>query len=116
MSCYGYLYRKDSAKYKAANQRYSQSPKGRFSNAMSIARIRGIEWTLTFEEYEKLINQTCYFCDGELNKSGTGLDRLNNKLGYNPSNVKPCCKICNSMKNVLSTRDFLNHLRKILFK
>jgi hypothetical protein len=30
---------------------------------------------------------------------GSGLDRINNAIDYELSNVIPCCKICNSMRN-----------------
>jgi hypothetical protein len=31
-----------------------------------------------------------------LNKTGTGLDRKDNKKGYSINNVVPCCGRCNS--------------------
>ncbi len=63
---------------------------------MQRARTRGINWTLTPEQYEKLLAAgACSYCDGALPTNGSGLDRLDNHRGYELANVVACCRWCN---------------------
>ena len=75
----------------------------RFSFSKSNAKIRGLAFTLTKEEYTNLINSHCDYCDNELgsptNSTGYGLDRLDNDRGYEIDNVVPCCVVCNLMRH-----------------
>jgi hypothetical protein len=53
------------------------------------------------ENYELLINKSCYYCSNKLGTKtiyGAGLDRLNNDLGYELNNVVPCCTFCNYIR------------------
>lgn len=72
--------------------------KYRFNNARFFARRRGIEWSISREQYYSLIKGLCEYCGGDLPKYGTGLDRANSSLGYHPRNVVPCCTVCNVAK------------------
>lgn len=72
-------------------------PKVRFSHAKSKTRIRKKGWSLTFEQYEKLIANPCFYCGSSIEyEKGCGLDRLDNSKGYELSNVVPCCYRCNT--------------------
>ncbi|HEC67150.1 MAG TPA: hypothetical protein ENI23_17875 [bacterium] len=42
-----------------------------------------------------------------------GLDRVDNKKGYELENCVPCCKICNSMKMTMDKDEFLKHIKRI---
>ena len=42
-----------------------------------------------------------------------GIDRMNNNIGYEISNVVPCCSVCNKMKSSLSKEEFLTQICKI---
>ena len=46
----------------------------------------------------------CNYCKRYLS---SGLDRIDSSIGYESNNVVPCCKVCNRMKDVLSTDEFL---------
>lgn len=72
---------------------------GRYSHNKAHAKHLGRSWTLTKEEYHILIQKPCEYCQFPLNKSGYGLDRLDNTKGYELSNVVPCCKECNVARN-----------------
>ena len=53
----------------------------------------------------------CYYCNLELNETGIGLDRLDNKNGYNIDNVVPCCGPCNYTRgNRFTVKEMLNEL------
>lgn len=78
---------------------------GRYSKNKSLAKFLGRSWTLTKEEYHELIQRMCEYCQFPLNKSGYGLDRLDNTKGYDLNNVVPCCKECNVARNSNFTPD-----------
>ena len=42
-----------------------------------------------------------------------GIDRLDNKLGYEEENCVPCCYLCNRMKWSITEKDFLAQISKI---
>jgi hypothetical protein len=95
-----------------------------YSSRRADAKHRQLGWKLTIEEYKYLTSQNCYYCDkppsneyGSNNYNGnykySGLDRVNNLLGYQLDNCVPCCKECNHAKGMLSMQDFTNHIRQI---
>ena len=84
------------------------------------AKNRGLAWELTEEEFDRLTSQDCYYCGsppGRVKKSDrkyvsgdfiyTGIDRIDNSLGYTLGNVVPCCTICNRAKHALSYDEFM---------
>lgn len=83
----------------------SKKPNIRFKTGQRTALKRHIKWTLTFEDYSKLISNPCYYCNNILenvqNSMGIGLDRIDNNknIGYCKENVVTSCKICNKIKN-----------------
>lgn len=79
--------------------KYITSPKGRYKASILVARKKGQEFALTFNEYTNLISKTCHYCHSDLSPYGIGLDRLDNSLGYIPSNVVPCCPSCNRIRS-----------------
>jgi len=89
------------------------------------ANKRNYSFDLSMKEFKSLILKDCFYCGSKpsqifkgstegFNLMYTGIDRINNDLGYSYSNCVPCCKICNTMKLTLSFEDFLNHINKII--
>jgi len=89
------------------------------------ANRRNINFDITEHEFETITTQNCFYCNQEpvekkKNKSEhavrkmNGIDRINSNVGYTVSNCVPCCKICNYMKQELSTSEFYDHLLKIV--
>ena len=72
--------------------------KGLFSQAKGMAKFRGIVWTLTLTEFTSLRSNACSYCAFPLPEAGSGLDRIDNSLGYSAGNVSPCCTACNSTR------------------
>ena len=70
----------------------------------SNARRRGLQWSLTEDQFIQLTSQPCYYCGGlpgnrQSMPSGdfvySGIDRVDNSRGYVDRNVVPCCSFCN---------------------
>lgn len=86
------------------------------------ATRRGLQFSLTLEEFSQLIIQNCHYCDkppsntfkvprSEKSIQYTGLDRKHNDQGYLSGNCLPCCSHCNSMKLDLSYEDFIEKIK-----
>lgn len=69
----------------------------RFTRAEASATRNGKSWDLLPDEYVNLIMQNCMYCNHNVG-TGTGLDRINNDLGYIIDNVVPCCEECNTAR------------------
>jgi len=74
------------------------------------AKKLDVEYRLTKDEFEVLVNGNCYYCDG-LPKNG--IDRLDPSRGYISDNCVSCCKICNWMKRKMDYEEFIDHVKKI---
>lgn len=80
----------------------TQKPNRRFSLNKHEAIKLGKTWELTEDQYYLLIKQPCFYCGLALNSSvRSGLDRVDNTLGYIIDNVVPCCVECNVAKSDL---------------
>jgi hypothetical protein len=77
-----------------------RSTEGRFYHGKYNATLRGYEWTLTMDEYATLIRDdvVCAYCGNELNRTGSGLDRLDDAKPYTIDNVVPSCWPCNYLR------------------
>lgn len=102
------------------------------------AKIRKLVWNINEEKFRELISQNCYYCgviplnryNAYISKSGTyrqntigtewsesawilynGLDRVDNFIGYETTNIVPCCMTCNFAKRNLSQLEFINWLK-----
>jgi hypothetical protein len=95
--------------------RYRKTTNGKYMASRFTAKKRGLDFTLTLQEFEKLIlNDCCYWCGGPLPKTRGGLDRMDNTKGYTPENSIPCCWICNVMKGSMTSEEFIEQCKKIL--
>ncbi len=84
----------------------SRTPRRRFTVAKGVARRKGLTWDITFETFTTLICLPCNYCNGKLGETGSGLDRRDNRLGYETKNVVPCCGPCNFKKGSLEAAGF----------
>lgn len=89
---------------------------------MKAAKLRGLEFKLKDEEFKQLISSPCHYCGSEpynIKKTRwqtlvySGIDRVENSIGYVSGNVVSCCIKCNWMKNNLTLEEFLVHLQRI---
>ena len=90
------------------------------------------EFTLTLDEWTKLIHSNCYYCGAEpsLNNSWNngcnrrtthpeefamnGIDRVDPNKGYTIDNCVPCCQLCNRMKWDTTYNVWITQMKKIL--
>jgi len=89
------------------------------------ARRRGITWQLCAEEFIEIVSSPCAYCgispDGvHMPHAGinggfvySGIDRIDNAIGYEPGNVVPCCWNCNRSKSTLGLDMFLQWCSRI---
>lgn len=82
-------------------------PPACFRKLKDTAAKRGIEVTLTYDEYFVLVaGRKCSYCNGSLPKYGGGIDRKHFEIGYVSGNCVPCCTLCNDRKGKLETCGF----------
>lgn len=70
-------------------------------------------WKITFQEYERIIDNPCHYCGQKHDECGTGLDRIDSSIGYTLDNVVSCCGVCNMMKQSFDFEVFINYIQKI---
>lgn len=81
----------------------------------SGATKRGILFNLSFKEFMTFKDNNCFYCGEKvMTASGVGIDRYDNKKGYELYNLVPCCSQCNWMKSDLEKEDFIKHCIKIV--
>jgi len=76
-----------------------------------------LPFELSEEEYNIIINSQCYLCGRKSYENyKNGIDRIDNKLGYIMSNVKPCCGGCNYIKKDMELGELFNKMTEIYLK
>lgn len=88
-------------------------PRAKYWMYKQMAKNRGHEFSLTYEQFRSLVTQACYYCGVSPNPLN-GIDRVDNSKGYTIDNVVPACKYCNRMKNDLSYDEFIKQCKRIL--
>lgn len=88
------------------------------------AKRRQLSWSLTLEQYSEITQKNCYYCNKiPSNEYGSnmyngnykysGIDRIDNLLGYEYHNCVPSCKECNAAKGMMSTAEFIQWINNI---
>ena len=91
---------------------------------------RGYMFTLEEEEFTEMTKLPCAVCGfppsqvfKQSNNKGkapvyfclyTGVDRIDNSLGYETGNIRPCCKWCNMAKHAWSETQFQEWLDRVV--
>ena len=88
------------------------------------AKGRGLVWELARSEVESLIFKPCNYCGAEPSNmlrtknsleamKYSGIDRVNNSVGYFAGNCVPCCAVCNRAKQGMSVAEFAEWARRL---
>lgn len=82
----------------------------KLKNYKKSALSRNHKWNITDEEAIELFKGDCDYCGKESveNEDLSGIDRVDNKIGYTIKNCVSCCSVCNFMKRDLSKDEFIN--------
>jgi len=96
------------------NQWFRTNVNSRLDANKSSASKRGYDWYLSDDYAKELMTSPCHYCGLlDLGARVNGIDRVENALGYWPSNVVSCCKLCNYFKKDYTVDVFLAHAKKI---
>lgn len=96
----------------------------------SNAAKKSLPWCLSPEQFMQITSQACRYCnappsnyyihrrsDGNDKLNGgfkySGIDRVDNTLGYIEDNCVPCCNICNKAKRDMTYDDFMKWIDNI---
>ena len=81
-----------------------------WSKFLSSVKERGYHVEISEEEWLSYHSLPCIYCGDP----STGLERIDNKIGYVAENIEACCKTCNYMRGSWPQDVFLNHVIRIL--
>lgn len=93
-------------------QKFRETPKGKLTEMKKDAKKRGIEFTISLADAERMWNDPCGYCGRKVKI--LSLDRIDNSKPYNIENVIMCCKWCNYTKGTGSQSFFYNQCKKVV--
>lgn len=93
--------------------RYRHQPAVRYREYKRSAQKRHLNFTLTFQQCVKLFHSPCYYCNKTYTDRLMGIDRVNNNVGYEDTNVVPSCWQCNRMKHATSLYSFVTQCKRV---
>lgn len=128
LSC-GCLLKESTRNTGASNKRPPTDGPAReryYKQYVSTAKRRGLEFSITEEEFFTLTSSNCYYCNCQPNKEFGrnwkgfslpyichGIDRKENSVGYITENSVACCSMCNYMKKDFPEEIFINKAKSI---
>lgn len=103
-----------------------------FTSYKRLAKRRGIIFDIDKNQFKKLTQDDCYYCNISPNLSISnkytngitqkgidfgeyiynGIDRKDSSMGYFVDNCVTCCNICNRAKSDMSYEDFINYINR----
>lgn len=113
--------RKRDTKYRTP---YKVSPLGHYTSLSKYggvkrsAKVRGIEFKLTKDEFYSINKNPCHYCGNyskkfDVTSLGNGLDRKDSSKGYVKGNIVSSCAVCNRVKHSMSYEDFLGYATRL---
>ena len=92
------------------------------------AKNRGLSFNLSNKQIKKLQQQPCHYCGSlpanvscrkEINNTNgeyvyNGIDRVDNKKGYEVNNCVTCCFVCNRAKRNMTLPDFNRWIKQLI--
>lgn len=90
----------------------ANSLEGRYSDYKISARLRKLDFTLTFDQFMLFWQKPCSYSGDSVET--IRLDRIDSHKGYSIDNIVSCCEMCNYMKNNYTREEFLKQCKKIV--
>jgi len=94
-----------------------------YGQYITSAMKRDIGFNLSFQEFREKLESNCYYCGSppankKKKKDGSffyysGIDRINNNIGYVDGNVVSCCITCNKAKGGLEKSAFVDWIKRV---
>lgn len=95
------------------------------------AKSRGHSFELTKAEFKSIVESPCHYCGVPPYRKAisdekararrhngnyiyTGVDRVDNSLGYLVKNCVPCCAVCNRAKYTMTYLEFMAYLHNLV--
>ena len=79
-----------------------------YNKYLKRATSENIEFSLTNEDFVKIVCKVCYLCGRKNSKNHkNGIDRMENEKGYTTENARPCCARCNYIKRTYDLETIL---------
>jgi hypothetical protein len=114
-AAYGRKYRKANKQRLAeAAKEYYRTPERRYAAYKATAKERCLPFNISLQEFKTFWQKPCHYCGSDIET--IGIDRIDNNIGYEISNLRSCCSWCNTMKLDHPEEAFLKHICKILHK
>jgi len=96
----------------------------RYNSYKTKAKSTNRFFDLTKEEFAEITSKDCFYCGKEPKKIEkkrkssdgyiyNGIDRIDNRRGYERDNIVPCCTQCNRAKLQSSVADFFEWVKRI---
>jgi len=82
----------------------------KFKSYKYRADKKGILFDIPELVFNHLTKQECYYC--KTTEGDRGVDRINNKLGYESGNCVSSCWNCNRAKSDMDAGDFVEYLKR----
>ena len=114
-ACMKKYYEENKKRFKKYHQENKHTSRHKFTELKASAKKRGLEVSISFEQYVELIKTlNCYYCDANFsNETGGNLNRIDSSKGYLINNVNPCCATCNKIMNRFTVKELKARLIKI---
>lgn len=97
---------------KSCERKRENSVNGKYKSYRRNAKQRGLEFSISKDEFLNLIIGECRYC-GKRGEPYNGVDRVDNEKGYVAGNCVPCCEWCNKIKMNYSIEETKEHIRKM---
>jgi hypothetical protein len=88
--------------------------KTKYSNYKYRASVKERSFCIKREIFLKLEQSACLYCGEILEGTLNGIDRIDNNMGYEDSNITACCWSCNRWKGNSTMEDFLKKLLAVV--
>lgn len=87
-----------------------------FQRYVNRANKHNLIFGINIDDFNNLIKQECFYCGvlytikiNSYRVNWSGVDRVDNDVGYIKENCVPCCKFCNKAKLNRKQTDYINH-------